>query len=208
MGLFGVPIEVLQSLLTHYQNAGLDAQLLPKESKETVEGKPCIMVKGKHFNLVQVTFARGTIGSSRGGFFGPVIKQEKRTSYPVLNFNYIIKDVGRKNEKDLVAKLKAKKEGLIKKKLLDVYWEGGALARKLNLDGRLKDRILKAGTDNLEVKPEIKHDFIKITHQKKIALIAETKGVILGKTKMRAEELPPVETLNIIDEIVSHVKSL
>jgi len=203
-----IPIEVLESLLDQYQNAGVDAELLPKDSKEAIAGKPCIKVEGKQFDLVYVTFASGMIHSAKGGFFEPgTIKVDKKTSWPVLRFHHIIKGLEDRSEEDVKTELRAEKKGLLKKKLVDVSWEG-ALSEKLNSDSDLKRRLLESETDNMKIEPDKKNDCIEITLEKKIALTAETKGVFFGKTKMRAEDLPSMEVFDIVNKIAGYVKSV
>lgn len=201
-----VPVVILESLVAHYQNAGVDAQLLSKKSEEAISGKPVIKVEGKNFDLVHVTFVSGEIFVSKGAFAGPTIMKKKKTTWPVLRFHHIVKGLGDRSEEDLKTELKAKKKGMIKKKLVDVSWEG-ALSERLNKDADLKKRLLESETDNLKIEPDKKNDCIRITHQKKIALIAETKGIMFGKTKMRAENLPSMEVFNIADTVAGYVKS-
>jgi len=201
-----IPIEVLESLLAQYQSAGVKAQLLPKDSKEAIGGKPVIKLEGKNIDLVHVTFAGGMMQSSKGGFLGPTIITEKKTTWPVLAFHHIVKGLGEKSEEDLKTELKAKKEGMIEKRLVDVSWEG-AFSEKLNKDSDLKRRLLESGTDNLKIEPDKKNDCIRITYKKKIDLIAEKKGILFGKTKMRAEKLPSMEAFDIADTIATYVRS-
>lgn len=208
MALFGVPSEVLESITSYYQSAGLDAELLPKDSKETIGGSPSIKMKGKKFDLIQVKFVRGSMHSMRGGFLGPSIRKKVQKSYPVLGFNYIVRRLGAKSEKDVEADLKKKTSGLFTKKLLDVEWRGGRLARLLNSDADLKRKIMKSGVADLKVKADKKNDCIRIVHQKKIAVVSEMKGLGFGKYKTRAENLPPMEAVEICDKIAAHVKSI
>ena len=90
---------------------------------------------------------------------------------------------------------------------MDVRWEG-ALAEKLNSDSDLKKKLLKSETDNVKIEPDEKNDCIRITVQKGINLIAETKGIVFGKTKMRAEKLPSMDAFDAMDTIAGYVKSV
>jgi NAD+--asparagine ADP-ribosyltransferase len=59
------PIEVLEPLLKQYQNAGVSANLILKESEETVGKTPAIKVDGKQFDLVQTKVIKEETVSSQ-----------------------------------------------------------------------------------------------------------------------------------------------
>ena len=205
--VFAVPIEVLETLLDQYQKAGVNAKLLPKDSEEAIEGKPCIKVEGKQFDLVYVTFAGGATMHAKGVYAGTTIEHKKEKVLSILRFHHIIKGLGDRSEEDLKTELKAEKKGFMKKKLVDVSWEG-ALAEKLNSDTDLKRRLLESDTDNLNIEPDKENDFIRITLKKGIWLVAETKIIFVGKTKMKAENLPSMEVFDIVNKIAEYVKSV
>lgn len=206
--MFGIPKEVFMDLLKHYQGAGMDADLLDKKSPETIAGETAIKVDGRNFDLVILKFARGSMAGGRGGGFGPTISKKVTKTHPVIRFHHVVKGLGEKNEKDLKTEMKEKKKGFISKELVDVSWEGGKLAKMLNEDKDLKNMILSTKTGSLKVEPDAKNDCIRIIHQKKIDVIVQSGGVFRKKTETRAENFPPIETLNIIDRIAEHVKSI
>jgi len=206
--VFGIPKEVFRDLLKHYQSAGVNAVLLDKKSPETVAGETAIKVDGRNFDLVVLKFAGGSIAAGRGGGFAPTISKKVTKTHPVLRFHHIIKGLGKRSESDLKAETKEKKKGFISKELVDISWDGGKLAKLLNEDKDLKNMILKTQTSSLKVEPDSKNDCIRIIHQKKIDVIVESGGAFIKKTETRAENFPPIETLDIIDRIAEHVKSI
>ena len=206
--VFGIPKEVFRDLLKHYQSTGVNADLLDKKSPETIARETAIKVDGKNFDLVILKFARGSIGGGKGGGFAPTISKKVTKTHPVIRFHHVVKELGEKSEKDLKADMKEKKKGFISKELVDVSWEGGKLAKILNEDKDLKNMILKTKTGSLKVEPDPKNNCVRIIHQKKVDVIVESGGVFKKKTETRAENFPPIETLNIIDRIAEHVKSI
>jgi hypothetical protein len=204
-----IPKEVFRDLLAHYQKAGLSAELLEPDSSETIRGEKAIKISGRKFDLVILKFASGSIGAGRGFSIGPSISKQVTKMGPTnINFHYIVKGIGKRNENDLEAEAKEKKEGLISKKLVDIRWEGGRLAGLLNSDSELKNIIIKSGVAPLKVEADRKNDCIRIINEKGIRITIESSGIILKKTETRAENLPPIETLDVIDKIADHVKSI
>lgn len=57
--MFGIPEEVFRDLVKHYQNAGLNAVLLEKDSPETIDKERAIKISGRKFALVILKFASG-----------------------------------------------------------------------------------------------------------------------------------------------------
>jgi len=206
--MFGIPEEVFRDLVKHYQNAGVNAVLLEKDSPETIEKEKAIKIDGRRFNLVILKFASGSIGAGRGGGFEPTISKKVTKTHPNLRFHHVVKGMGKRSESDLKAEVKEKKEGFISKKLVDINWEGGKLASLLNSDAELKNMIMRTGSSSLKVEPDKKNDCVRIIHEKGIDVIVESGGVFIKKTETRAENFPPVETLDIIDRITEHVKSI
>jgi hypothetical protein len=206
--MFGIPKEVFRDLLKHYQNAGLNAVLLEKDSPETVDKEAAIKIGGRKFDLVILKFAGGSMAVGRGGGFEPTISKKVTKTHPKLRFYHIVRGMGKRNENDLKAETKEKKEGFISKKLVDVNWEGGKIAGLLNGDTELKSMIMRTGSSQLKVEPDKKNDCIRIIHEKDIDMIVDSGGVFIKKTETRAENFPPIETLNIIDKIADHAKSI
>jgi len=206
--MFGIPNEVFRDLLNHYQRYGLNAVLLEKNSPETIEKETAIKIAGRKFDIVILKFAGGSMAVGRGGGFGPTISKQVTKTHPNLRFHYVVKGLGTKSEGLLKAELKEKKEGFISKKLVDVNWEGGNLAHVLNSDPVLKEMIMRTGSTQLKVEPDGKNDCIRIIHEKEIDMIVESGGAFIQKTETRAENFPPVETLDIIDRIAVYAKSI
>jgi hypothetical protein len=104
--------------------------------------------------------------------------------------------------------MEEEKTGFITKKLVNVSWKGGKLASILNNDAELKKKILDSQTTSFEVEPDIKNSCVKIVHQKEIQLTYEFGGVIIKTAKTSAKNFPPITTIDIIDRIAKHAKSL
>jgi hypothetical protein len=204
-----IPKEVFRDLLAHYQKNGLDAELLEPDSSETIPGEKSIKIGGRKFELVILKFASGRIGAGRGFSVGPSISKQVTKMGPTnINFHYIVKGLGEINENDLKAEVKYKKEGFISKKLVDIKWEGGKIAGLLNSDTELKNKIMSASVVPLKVETDRKNDCIRIINEKGIRIIIESGGIILKKTETRAENFPPMETLDVIDRIADHAESI
>ena len=203
-----IPREVFRDLLAYYHQAGLNAELLDTDNPETIPGEKSIKISGRKFDLVILKFAGGSIGVGRGYSFGPSISYQTQNIGPTnINFNYIVKGMGNRNENDLKAEVKEKIEGFISKKLVDIKWEGGTLAGLLNGDTELKNMIMASGFVPLKVEPDRKNDCVHIINEKGIRIIIQSGGILIKKTETRAENFPPIETLNVIDKIANYVKS-
>jgi hypothetical protein len=202
-----IPKEVFGDLLAYYQNAGLTAELLETDSPETIPGEKSIKVSGRKFDLVILKFAGGSIGAGRGFGAGPSISYQTQNLGPTkINFNYIIRGLGNANEKDLQAEVKEKTEGLISKKLVDIKWAGGLLAGQLNGDSELKSMIMTSSVVPLKVEPDVKNNCVHIINEKAIRIIIQSGGLFVKKAETRAENFPPIETLNVIDKIAGYLK--
>ncbi len=194
-----------EDLLQHYQDGGLDAVLLEKDSPETIGKKRAFKIGGRDFDLVIPRFARGMKAASHDAELGAISKTKTKSSQ-VYRFHHIVRGLGGRNEEDLKAKTKEKWKGLRKKQLLDVHWEGGKLASVLNGDADLKAMILKNGTAPLKVKADPKNDVLRIIHQKKLWMVDIRSGFMKKTTK--AVGFPPVEALDAIDRIAQHAQAV
>jgi len=202
-----LPIEVFRDLLNYYQQAGLNAEILEPDNSQTLPGEKSIKISGRKFDLVILKFAGGSIGVGRGFTVGPQIGYQRQNIGPTnINFNYIVKGAINVNENDLKAEVKTKTEGLISKKLVDINWEGGILAGELNGDSELKNMILKSSVVPLKVEPDKRNNCVHIINEKGIRIIITRSGVIVQKAQTRAENFPPLETLDVIDKIAGYVK--
>lgn len=208
MKLVGIiPSEVFRDLSAYYQQAGLNAEILEPDNPQTIPGEKSIKVSGRKFDLVILKFAGGSIGFGRGGTIGPSIGFQQQNLGPTnINFNYIIKGLVNANENDLNAELKAKTEGFISKKLVDVHWEGGLLAGQLNGDLELKNAILKSNVVPLKVEPDKKNNCVRVINEHSVRMIITRSGIIVQKAETRVENFPPMEILDVIDKIAAYAK--
>jgi len=204
-----IPGEVFRDLLAYYQNAGLNVELLETDNPQTIPGEKSIKVSGRKFDLVILKYASGSIGAGRGFSVGPSIGYQRQSLGPTnINFNYIVKGMSNMNEDHLKAQVKEKTEGFISKKLVDIHWEGGMLAGQLNGDTELKSMIMKSRVVPLKVEPDKKNNCVHIINETGVRIIIQRSGVIVQKAETRAENFPPIETLDVIDKIATYVKSV
>ncbi len=198
--------ELYRDLLQHYQSAGLKAEWLDKKNPEVVGKKAAIKIDGRNFDLVM---PKGGSSVGRGGGIGPpTISKKVKKTWSGMSFHHIMKGLGGRSQDDLNAKMKAQKKGLVSKKLVDVHWEGGKLAGLLNGDAELKTRILETGTDKLAVEADLKNDVVRVILRKKIRWTTTSKGVVVKKTETTVDNFPPILTLDIVDGIAEHVRSI
>lgn len=182
--------------------------MIEKNEPEAFDKETTIKIGGKQFDVVILKFASGSMASGGGFSIGPSISKKTKKTYPVLRFHHIVKGIEGKSENDLKVEMKEEKKGFISKKLVGVNWAGGKLASLLNGDTDLKKKILETNTTSLKVEPDMKNNCAKITHKKKIDLIYEFGGVFIKRAKTTAKNFPPIETIDIIDRIAGHVKSI
>ena len=67
---------------------------------------------------------------------------------------------------------------------------------------------MKLGIMPLKVEPDRKNNCVRIINEKGIRIIIQSQGIIVKKTETRAENFPPIETLDVIDKIANYVKSV
>ena len=142
------------------------------------------------------------------GSVPPTISKSTKKTWSGMAFHHIMKGLEGASQDDLDAKMKAQKKGLVSKKLVDVHWEGGKLAGLLNGDAELKTRILETGTDKLAVKADAKNDCVRVILRKKIRWTTISKGIVVKTTKTTVDNFPPILTLDIVDAIADHVRSI
>ena len=206
--MFGIPKEVFSDLVDHYNSIGIDARLVEKDDPEAFDKETTIKIVGRQFDAVILKFAGGSMAGGGGFGFGPSISKEVKKTSPKLNVHHIITGMRDKSESDLKAEMEEQKTGFITKKLVNISWKGGRLAGILNGDGELKKKILDSQTTSFKVEPDTKNNCARIVHQKEIKLTYEFGGVIIKTTKTSARDFPPNTTIDIIDRIAEHAKSL
>lgn len=206
--MFGIPKEVFSDLIGHYNSLGISARLVEKDEPEAVDGETTIRISGRKFDAVFLKFAGGSMAGGGGFSIGPSISKQVKKTSPKLDFNHIMMGMQGKSEEDLKAEMEEEKTGLITKKLVNIKWKGGRLANVLNNDAELKKKILDSQTTSFRVEPDMKNSCVKIVHQKEIQLTYEFGGVFIKTAKTSAKNFPPITTIDIVDRIAEHVKSL
>lgn len=206
--MFGIPKEVFSDLIGHYNSLGISARLVEKDEPEAVDGETTIRISGRKFDAVFLKFAGGSMAGGGGFSIGPSISKQVKKTSPKLDFNHIMMGMQGKSEEDLKAEMEEEKTGLITKKLVNIKWKGGRLANVLNNDVELKKKILDSQTTSFRVEPDMKNSCVKIVHQKEIQLTYEFGGVFIKTAKTSAKNFPPITTIDIVDRVAEHVKSL
>ena len=206
--MFGIPKEVFSDLIGHYNSLDISARLVEKDEPEAFDGETTIRISGREFDAVILKFAGGSMAGGGGFSIGPSISKQVKKTSPKLNFHHIITAIQGKSEQDLKAEMEEEKTGFITKKLVNVSWKGGKLASTLNNDAELKKKILDSQTTSFKVEPDMKNSCVKIVHQKEIELTYEFGGVFIKTAKTSAKNFPPITTIDIIDRIAKHAKSL
>lgn len=206
--MFGIPKEVFSDLISHYNSLGISARLVEKDEPEAVDGETTIRISGRKFDAVFLKFAGGSMAGGGGFSIGPSISKQVKKTSPKLDFNHIMMGMQGKSEEDLKAEMEEEKTGLITKKLVNIKWKGGRLANVLNNDVELKKKILDSQTTSFRVEPDMKNSCVKIVHQKEIQLTYEFGGVFIKTAKTSAKNFPPITTIDIVDRVAEHVKSL
>ena len=205
--MFGIPKEVFSDLVDHYNSLGISARMVEKGEPEAFDGETTIKVSGRQFDTVILKFASGSMAGGGGFSIGPSISKKVTKTSPKLNSHHIILVQG-KREEDLKAEMEEEKTGFISKKLVNINWKGGRLVSVLNNDAELKKKILDSQTTSLKVEYDPKNNCVRIVHQKEIELTYEFGGVIVKTAKTSAKNFPPMTTIDIIDRIAEHAKSV
>jgi hypothetical protein len=191
----------------HLKKMGLDATLLPPESPEAVgpiwkkgpltSGRSlgCIKIRNRSLDLVQI---------------------EGQEDADVGRFTYLYHFIVRANVEGLEhafkAEIKPITKGFLGRKTIDFRWEGGELARRLNLDSQLKSMMLKDGLDQLpviEVRADKANKCVRIT---KTPVIKWGTGPLKrgGPTVLLAvgRKFPTREEFEAYDRIAHHIRSM
>jgi hypothetical protein len=207
--MFGIPKEVFNDLVDYYNSLGISARLVEKGEPEAFNGETTIKIGGRQFDTVILKFAGGSMAGGGGFSIGPSISKKVTKTSPKLNFHHVITASAQgKSEEDLKAEMEEEKTGFITKKLVNISWKDGRLASILNNDADLKKKILDSQTTSFKVEPDMKNNSVRIVHQKEIELIYEFGGVFIKTAKTSAKNFPPITTIDIIDKIAEHVKSI
>jgi hypothetical protein len=206
--VFGIPKEVFSDLVDHYNSLGISARLVEKNEPEAIGGETTIKIGGRQFDAVFLKFAGGSMAGGGGFSVGPSISKQVKKTSPKLDFNHIMIGLQGKSEEDLKAEMEEEKTGFITKKLVNIKWKGGRLANVLNDDSELKKKILDSQTTSFKVEPDMKNNCVKIIHQKEIQLTYEFGGVFVKTAKTSAKDFPPISTIDIVDRIAEHAKTL
>ncbi len=198
---------LIDRLDEHLRQMGIDTTLLPLENPEAVGPKltkgpftsgrslGCIKIRNRNLNLVQVE--------------GPEDIDAGRVTYL---YHFIVRANVEGLEHALKTEIKPITKGLISKKTIDFQWEGGELARRLNLDSQLKNMLLKNGLDQLptlEVTADKANKCVRITKTPvpRWSTGPRKRG---GPTVLLAvdRKFPTREEFEAYDRIAHHIRSI
>ena len=194
-------------LSEHLRKMGLDATLIPPTSPEAVGPKltkgplssgrslGCINIRNRNIDLVQIE--------------GPEDMDVGRLTYL---YHFIVRTDFEGLEHALKAEIKPITRGFISKKTIDFKWDGGELARRLNLDSQLKSLLLENGLDQLptvEVATDKANKCVRITKTPtpRWSTGPRERG---GPTVLLAVErkFPTREEFEAYDRIAHHIRSM
>jgi len=194
-------------LREHLRQMDLDATLLPPTSPEAVgpiltkgplsSGRSlgCIKIRNRNLDLVQIE--------------GPEDMDVGRLTYL---YHFIVRVNFEGLEHALKTEIKPITKGFLSKKTIDFKWEGGELARRLNLDSQLKGLLLKNGLDQLptvEVTVDKANKCVRITKTPvpKWSTGPRNRG---GPTVLLAvgRKFPTREEFEAYDRIAHHIRSM
>ena len=193
----------IDALCKYYQELGIKASILPDKSTETVEkglikqDMGYIKVTGQEFDLVTIRWKGTTRGSyDLGNIKGVPIATKEKVPF---EYHHIVRtdfvDGGA-----LKAKLKKKTKGITGKAVTAVSWEGGPLAKLLNLDDNLNKSIMKfiEHQDGIKIESDKKSKIIRIVFSRP----SEIKiGLVHGIKFDR--KLLPKEAVDVMNKIAA-----
>jgi hypothetical protein len=150
------------------------------------ENAGCVKVTDRNFNMVQGTHYHGTEDSDQK-----------------FSSNFIVKGQIKGLETQLEAEAKEKKTGFIRRKLVDITWEGGRLADLLNGDRELKAMLIQIGESPI-IQPEPENQCVRVTTKP-----TKAKGLLSDFLDHALSwNFPPKEHVDACDRIAQHICSL
>ena len=185
---------LMNELCEHLRQIGINATLLESGSPEAVGGDRrggmvlgSVKVEGRNINLVQV---------------------ERIPTQLVYQYRYIVRANVDDFEKQLEAKGEPKKKGFMSKEVVDYEWKGKDLAQRLNGDSDLTNMLLKEGVDKLEVKPDKKHNCVRISPIVTATRVSIGGIPVKGGLTVGRKEFPTPGAFETYDRIAQHIRSI
>ena len=156
-------LNVLEALCGNLRNLGVDA-CLKEEEKKSLASKlfsfggynmGCIVVRGQFIDEIGLTGHYESSSSDDEGFGDG---WSHGSQLEAVDVDYLL-HIPLKGKRNLLeAKLKIDREGLIKRRVVEMHWEGGELAKRLNGDREISDSLWqslgKLSARDIEVKPD------------------------------------------------------
>jgi hypothetical protein len=81
---------------------------------------------------------------------------------PYYQTHFVVMGNGKALEEALVARTRKKTRGVVKKEIVDLYWEGGDIAERLNGDANLKSLLTKVLLEENEIRIDPTENGIRI----------------------------------------------
>jgi hypothetical protein len=182
-----------EELCEHLHRMGIDAEAVPSGSPEEIgahsfrKNAGCVKVKNRNIDMVQGV----TWGASDG-------------SCQIFRVDFLVRGKVNGLEKQLEAKAKEKKTGLVRRTLIDVKWTGGHLADLLNEDSELKNLLIQYHENpSAHASPKIQLD--KQNQCVRIAGIMESTEDMDFTSKWK---FPSKEYVEACDRIAKHLRTI
>lgn len=185
-------MDAMESMFNNLCQSGVDATMAPEErgllsQLVSFGGRSMgrIVVRGRQVDEIELM---GHFHTDKNRFGGG-------SSLDSVDVDYILHGDVKGKKKLLEAKLSIKRTGIIHRKVLEMHWEGGALAEKLKGDSSITDLLWQSvgqlSARDLEVKIDEK-DGAAIIH------VRDDQQVYRGK-------LPP---FHLYEKIAEHARAL
>lgn len=214
MGLYDTVIG-RDELIAYLRGLGYDVRPSITEERERLGAgllkgdQHCITVAGRPFEMISLrnegwvgpwdTLRLGGGSTSVGG-----IPIKSRTVLP-LKTHYIFFCEARQARGELAAALRLRKEGIVRRRVVGGYWEGGRLAAVLNMDRPTLDALV-AGmgpTETLALEPDPALGCVRLVHRS-----VRVIDFSLFKKNLVSfhQELCPPEMIQAIERVVQHAR--
>jgi hypothetical protein len=214
MGLFDTVIG-RDDLIRYLRSLGYEVRPAITEEKERLGGgwlkgdHHCIAVAGRPFEMISLR-NEGWVGPwdslrhGGGSFKIGGVPVKSRTVLP-LKTHYLFFCEPRQAHRELTAELRLRKEGIVRRKVVGGYWEGGRLAAVLNMDRPTLDALVAniGPSEKLTLEPDHGAGCVRLVHRS-----VRVIDFSLFKKNLVSfhNELCPPEMLEAFERVVGHAR--